>query len=673
MTPPPRTPHWLAAHLLRRPDLPARVAAHYRALAARPRAWRRLLRRRAAVTLAGAALLLALAGAALRAAPENVITVANGEVKIEKNGQCSLGEAIRNAKNPNTGQPFDDCAPGNPTGQDTINLPAGGLFVISASETTGDAGPLGLPWLLSKVTINGNGSTIRRAADAPPFRLLANGAAGNVYLSNLTLANGYLGDGPDGARFHAGAGILNDGRLTLEGVTITGNRLGGATGCFARGAGVNNTGVLTIRTGVIAGNRADCPEGGQGGGVFNAGELLVIESAIRDNAATAQGGAAGGGVYNAGDLILQYSVVSGNTAEGAPGDGGGIASAAAAGVLVAHSFIEGNQAAGGRATGGGLSARGQADVVESTLAGNGASGEAGAYGWGGGVYSNGLTTLTNSTLSGNAAAVFGGGAANGGHLALTNVTVTGNDGGGVITTCAGETATLELARALVAGNTAAQRDGSPLSADEVGAVVPGGGCAVDISSAGYNLFGHDGAAGIDGFAPVPSDLVPAAGLAAILGPLAGNGGPAPTHALPPGSPAIDRAPEPLCAAAPVNGIDQRGLPRNGDGDGAPSPDECDAGAFERQPPATPSPTPTATATPRPTREPTATPRPTRTPRPSPTATATATATASITPSPTATGAATATPTPSATPTATRRPGGYPVWVPFVISSAPDLP
>jgi hypothetical protein len=57
---------------------------------------------------------------------------------------------------------------------------------------------------------------------------------------------------------------------------------------------------------------------------------------------------------------------------------------------------------------------------------------------------------------------------------------------------------------------------------------------------------------------------------ALLGPLANNGGPTATHALLPGSPAIDTAVNTFCPA-----VDQRSEPRD---DGL-----CDGGAFEFQP------------------------------------------------------------------------------------------
>jgi hypothetical protein len=104
-----------------------------------------------------------------------------------------------------------------------------------------------------------------------------------------------------------------------------------------------------------------------------------------------------------------------------------------------------------------------------------------------------------------------------------------------------------------------------------------------VNANAFNLFGFLGDSGIFGFAPGTTDVVPAESLSAILATLADNGGPTETHALVPGSPAIDVAPSVDCIAPPVNALDQRGFPRNVDGDGLPSADECDTGAFELQP------------------------------------------------------------------------------------------
>ena len=84
-----------------------------------------------------------------------------------------------------------------------------------------------------------------------------------------------------------------------------------------------------------------------------------------------------------------------------------------------------------------------------------------------------------------------------------------------------------------------------------------------------NLFGFNNNAGVSGFTPGATDVVPGAGvnLTDILDPLAANGGPTLTHALVTGSPAID------AAGNGCSSTDQRGYDRT-----AVLP--CDIGAFE---------------------------------------------------------------------------------------------
>src|SRR4029077_15015509 len=130
-----------------------------------------------------------------------------------------------------------------------------------------------------------------------------------------------------------------------------------------------------------------------------------------------------------------------------------------------------------------------------------------------------------------------------------------------------------------------------------------------VSSLGYNVCSDNGG----GFLNGPGDQI---NTDPLLSSLQDNGGPTLTHALLPGSPAID-AGDPNFTPPPY--YDQRGpvfwRVRNG---------RLDVGSFEVQAGTTPSPTPTSTASPTPT----------------PTATATAKATATFTP----------TVTPTSTPT-----------------------
>jgi hypothetical protein len=162
----------------------------------------------------------------------------------------------------------------------------------------------------------------------------------------------------------------------------------------------------------------------------------------------------------------------------------------------------------------------------------------------GSFFTNSTVTVTNSTITGNSATYSGGGVFNGG--------------------------TFTLARTLVAGNTAT-----------TGPEIINSGGTVFANS--HNLFGVDGTAGVAGFAPGATDIVPPAGvqLTDILDlTLAFNGGPTQTHALVPGSPAIDAGGTDCTDAtgAPL-ATDQRGRPRvvDGNGDGTAA---CDIGAFE---------------------------------------------------------------------------------------------
>src|SRR5207249_10623058 len=136
-------------------------------------------------------------------------------------------------------------------------------------------------------------------------------------------------------------------------------------------------------------------------------------------------------------------------------------------------------------------------------------------------------------LSGNSASLSSGGVDNFyGTLTIQNSTLSGNsaalNGGGVYNFRA---SILTLARTLVSGNTAPS---SPEIYNDSGGTV---------TANNSNLFGHDGNAGVVGFSPGATDLVPSESLSDILDPtLADNGGPTFTHALVPDSPAVDASP-----------------------------------------------------------------------------------------------------------------------------------
>ena len=123
-----------------------------------------------------------------------------------------------------------------------------------------------------------------------------------------------------------------------------------------------------------------------------------------------------------------------------------------------------------------------------------------------------------------------------------------------------------------------------------------------------------------------------AGLGSTLDPLQNNGGFTSTHALLPGSPAIDAVPAAECTDHSGNPVseDQRARPRPSPASGA-----CDAGCFEiEQTEPASTPTPTATPTPTPTPTPTSTPTATSTPTPTPTPTPSVLTTPAAFPTPT---------------------------------------
>ncbi len=261
-----------------------------------------------------------------------------------------------------------------------------------------------------------------------------------------------------------------------------------------------------------------------------------------------------------GELTLRETTVTGGRiSESTPNrKGGGIANYGS--LALADSTIAGNSAT---RDGGGVHNAGSLTVTQSTISGNSAGDD-------GGLRNDGAATLVNSTVSGNSAIDRAGGIRNSGTLRLFASTVSANSaqgtGGGIF-----NKGTLIVTRSIVSGNLAAR------SAPEVRNRPFGGTVVTD----GLNVFGYEGSAGISGFEPGASDLVPSVPLTAVLDPrLADQAGPTRTHALVFGSPAIDAIPAASCGTA----NDQRAIARPQDGDRNGVAD-CDIGAFElRLPP-----------------------------------------------------------------------------------------
>ncbi len=238
------------------------------------------------------------------------------------------------------------------------------------------------------------------------------------------------------------------------------------------------------------------------------------------------------------------------------GDGTGGAIFNTGVLTISHATIVDNEVSTflmGYAYGGGIYNRqGRIIIQNSTLADNSVLAEGGIFeiALGGGIYNReGVVILQNSTLSHNRVWETtdyprGGGIYNsGGVVRIESSTLAENNainGGGGIYNADGM---VTLRNSLVANN------GS------------GGDCDGDsFTSLGNNL-DSDGSCNLTD----PGDLP---GVNPLLGPLADNGGPTLTHALLPGSPAIDAG---VTTACPP--VDQRGVAR-------PQGAACDMGAYE---------------------------------------------------------------------------------------------
>lgn len=197
-------------------------------------------------------------------------------------------------------------------------------------------------------------------------------------------------------------------------------------------------------------------------------------------------------------------------------------------------------------TGGGGINGGEITLINSTVSGNTARQKGGGIAGGG--------SFTNSTVSGNTAGEKGGGIYVGdypGTLTLTHSTVTQNrsekDGGDVYVV-----SMLELTNTIIAGNSAPRK---------------GPDCYGDPISLGHNLIGDNRDCGFIG---TYGDLVGTVqgAIDPNLSPLQGGGNATLTHALLPGSPAIDAGDAAFCLLT-----DQRGVTRSQGGG-------CDIGAYE---------------------------------------------------------------------------------------------
>lgn len=295
-----------------------------------------------------------------------------------------------------------------------------------------------------------------------------------------------------------------------------------ATAFGGGGIEVRERATLELMQSVVDGNTAET----SGGGIQNwDGNLTVTDSVITDNRAKS---GRGGGIYNLeGTTVLRQTIVSENEAE----NGGGLANSGHGELHVSGTAVFSNTA---WESAGGL-ANNSADV-----------------------------TLTNVTISGNTALESAGGIKNNsGTLTAWNTTITENTApraGGVST--AGGFA--RFGNSIIGGNviTSMKRnvEGTFTS---LGNNLVGVGDWRNYSWQSYSYLDATGFENNDNVYSLRNNAAPPD---LFLGPLQDNGGGVPTHALLPGSPAINSG---TADGAPA--LDQRNIRRK---------DIPDVGAFE---------------------------------------------------------------------------------------------
>ncbi|MBP0019602.1 MAG: CHAT domain-containing protein [Cyanobacteria bacterium SBLK] len=415
---------------------------------------------------------------------------------------------------------------------DTLNI----LTVTSSADS-------GMGALRNTITNAANGDEIRFSTNMTIF------LNSELSINNQTLiidgtTNNIILDGQSSDRIFF---IDNNSSVTLNNLTIQNGRLGanGGAGIYVKDS------TLTINDSIITNNSAV----DDGGGIF-----------IKDSIAT-----------------INNSTISGNTISGSNLHGGGIASQNST-LTVESSTISGNVAIGGGVSGAGISLR-QTDAAidNSTISGNSAGGN------GGGIFMDkGTVILENSTISQNSSNSDGGGIRldKENFVTIENVTISGNsakiNGGGVDFDSKNEDLSLSIVNTTIFENRAGGEGGGIYMQNSGGgsaevsvlnSIIAGNSAGnsttndtiddnnIAIADLGYNLIGVDGTGDFTN----NNTRVGVSTTDLNLSPLGNYGGLTQTHALLPGSIAIDAG-----TSLDAPSVDQRAFSR----------EIIDIGAFE---------------------------------------------------------------------------------------------
>jgi hypothetical protein len=384
--------------------------------------------------------------------------------------------------------PVTSCADSGPgTLRDVVAAAASGdvvdLNALSCSSITLTTGAISTT--VNDLTILGPGAAHLKISAGGASGVINHYGVGTLAVDGVTLADGYI----QGYAYHGGACVLSAGNVTVDNAKVE-NCL--AYTAHAYGGAICAVGDITLNKSTITGNTTK-------------GHIYFYTYPGYPNPYQFDGTSRGGGAYAGGRFTITGSTISNNDAtyNSRGSTGGGIASRSG-GHVIASSTFNGNHAW----LAGGIGILGHY------------AGEP-----------DGLTVL-NSTISGNSAGVSGGGmnVYRLSYLTLHNSTVTGNSSeycGGVYVYYG----TADIKSTIIAANQSSNdtnQFGYYSAAD------------LDVFSSNATITGeHDAVMTTN--APVPAGTITADPL---LQPLADNGGPTATHALPPSSVAIDAGSNP---------------------------------------------------------------------------------------------------------------------------------
>jgi hypothetical protein len=340
------------------------------------------------------------------------------------------------------------------------------------------------------------------------------GAQADSSLASITAAIDATSFGHNYAE-HDGAGLMmvigsNSAQSTLD-ITDSGfsSNLAGTYGGGAR-LDLEHS-VVSLANSALARNRA-----GHGGGLWFRGydsDMTIVDTHLANNRAGAGGGA--GLIVQRGNLEMRNAVFLGNIADYA---GGGSLVLPSQNMRVSGSVFHGNRAINGAGMATLPNVTSQTMIEQSQFSANESSGS------GGGLYAQGSGSmlLSNSTFSQNQATFGGGLSLDLAQLGLGHVTLVGNS---TLYSAAADLFANDcmIENSLLALNPSELADGADVDLL--------GGCPVR-----YSLIGNSATAG---YADGGGNLL---NIDPMLEPLAINGNsdnPTLTHALRPGSPAID--------------------------------------------------------------------------------------------------------------------------------------